>query len=124
MPYSILHRGFTIWIFFINIMLQKKEEINSVNTLCTINLFKAGFNFNNKLMGRDVMRCAETNKLLLDEQYGSRKEKKCRVINRVTNKRSSYGVDQVTKRYIILSSSDANSCYDRRIHSLVSLALQ
>ena len=82
-------------------MLQKKEEINSVHTLRTINLFKAGFNFNNKLMGRDVMRCAETNKLLPDEQFGSRTRKKRRVINRVVNKRSSYDLAWLTKQFII-----------------------
>lgn len=54
-------------------MLQKTNRSNSVDKLQTIQLFEADYNLNNKKIRKEVMMCAETNNLLPEEQYGSRK---------------------------------------------------
>lgn len=62
----------------------KKGKGNLVPDLRTINLLEADCNFNNKVMGKDVARCAEENHLLPKEQAGSRKHH--RAIYQATNK--------------------------------------
>ena len=59
------------WKKSINVMLEKKRKGNHVSKLRTICLLEADFNFNNKKIGRDILRCAEHNNLLPREQYGS-----------------------------------------------------
>ena len=53
-------------------MIQKKGKGNRVDNLCTINLIETNFNFNNKVIAKDLLVCAEKNGLLLREQYSSR----------------------------------------------------
>lgn len=60
------------WQKSINAMIAKKGKGCMVSYLRTINLTEVDFNFNNKIMARDVLRCAEENELLPKEQYGRR----------------------------------------------------
>ena len=74
-------------------MIQKKGKENFTVDLQTINLIEAGFDFNNKLMARDLVECAETKNLILAEQYGSRKN--YRAINQACNKRLLYDLNHL-----------------------------
>ena len=76
-PYST---GFSPgeWKNSINTMIQKIGKQPEVEKLRTINLLESDFNFNNKIMGRAVRECAERNKLLPKEQYGSCKNHQAR----------------------------------------------
>jgi len=78
------------WRRAINIIILKKGKGDQVQDLRTINLIEADFNFNKKLLAKDTMRCAEVNKLLSQEQYGSRKGH--RAIDQVNNKRLLYDI--------------------------------
>ena len=60
------------WKTVVNIIIEKKGKRNRVGNLRTINLMEADFNFNNKIMAREVLFCMEKNKLLQDKQYSSR----------------------------------------------------
>ena len=54
-----------------NTIIKKKGKGNKIGNLRTINLMEADFNFNNKIIARDILYCTEQNDLLLKEQYGS-----------------------------------------------------
>ena len=76
------------WKISINTIIKKKGKGNLVKDLRTINLIEADFNFNNKVIARIVMECAEENKLISPEQYSSRKL--YRVSYQAINKRLVY----------------------------------
>ena len=73
--YILYAIGFSLneWRTSINTMIEKKGKGNLVKDLKTINLSEVDFNFNNKIMARIIMNCAEVNNLLPKEQCGSRK---------------------------------------------------
>ena len=60
--------------------------------------------------------------VIAKEQYGSRKNKSA--IEQVVNKQLTYDIWRQSKTPGILLSNDAKSCYDRMVHSAMSLALQ
>ena len=103
-------------------MIKKKANINKVTKLRTIVLTEADYNFSNKKLGRDSIRHAEANDLIAPEQYGSRRGKSA--IEHALNKRISYDLLRQLRCPGALCSNDAKSCYDRIIHSIVSLAFQ
>ena len=78
------------WKKSINAMLEKRGKGAHVSNLRTICLMEADFNHNNKKLGRDILHCAETNQLLPQEQYGSRKNKIA--ILHAVNKRLLYDI--------------------------------
>ena len=51
---------------------------------------EADFNFNNKVIARDIMNCVEQNHLFPMEQYSSHKGHQ--IIHQATNKRLVYGI--------------------------------
>lgn len=109
------------WKQSVNVMLEKGKGVLTKN-LRTICLLEADFNFNNKVLAKQIMHCAERNHNLPQEQYGSRKGKKA--ILHAVNKRLLYDIIHLQRRTAILCSNDAKSCYDRIIHSVASMALQ
>ena len=70
-PYST---GYSLldWQTVVNTMIQKKRKGNKVTELRILNLMEVEFNFNNKVIARDLLFCAESNDLIPNEQYGSR----------------------------------------------------
>ena len=88
----------------------KKGENSHVSNLRTICLMEADFNHNNKKIGRDILRCAELNNMIPDEQYGSRKRKQA--ILHAVHKKLLYDIAHLQKRPTILCSNDAKSCYN------------
>lgn len=120
-PYATGHSP-TQWKTTINTMIEKKGKSPLVQNLRTINLMEPEFNFLNKVMGREVARCAEENQLLPKEQYGSRKRHQAK--HHAVNKRLLYDINRLQRRPMILCSNDAKSCYDRIVHSIASMAMQ
>ena len=51
----------------INIMIEKKEKGDNVKDLRIINLMEVDFNYSNKLLARETMKCTELNRLLPQE---------------------------------------------------------
>ena len=73
-------------------------------------------------MAWDLLSCTEENKLLLREQYGSRKGHQA--ILQALNKRLLYDLNQLSRYPMILCSKNAKSCYNQIVHSITSLVLQ
>jgi hypothetical protein len=48
-------------------MIEKKGKGNRVGDLRIINLMEVDFNFNNKVIAKELLHCIEHNKLLPDE---------------------------------------------------------
>lgn len=110
------------WKEGIIIMIKKKIGLNTVQSLRSVVLTEADFNFNNKILGRRAIQHAEDINDIAQEQYGSRKGKSS--IDQALNKRLTYDIMRQTKFPGILCSNDAKSCYDRVLHSIASLAYQ
>jgi len=108
-----LRTGFSYqrWQKGLNIMIEKTMGDFNVEKLRIILLFEADFNANNKWIGRAVMYQAEQNKLLAEEQYGSRKFKSA--IHQCLNKCLLYDLICFKRQLTALCSNDAKSCYDR-----------
>ena len=45
----------------INTMIEKKDKGNLVQNLQTINLIEADFNYTNKVIAREILRCTKKN---------------------------------------------------------------
>ena len=110
------------WMQGMNVMLEKKPGVSQVTKLRTILLYEADYNHNNKLLGRAMMRFAETNALLAPEQYGSRKAHSA--IFQSVNKVLTFDILRQSRHPGALCSNDAKSCYDRIVHSTAGLAMQ
>ena len=61
------------WKKIVNNIIEKKGKENFTKDLRTINLIEANFNFNNSVIARATLECAEQNGLILPEQYSTRK---------------------------------------------------
>lgn len=103
-------------------MLPKKSNSDKVTDLRTIVLQECEYNFNNKKIGKDAMNHAERNNFIAWEQYGSRKGR--RAIDQALNKRLTYDLIRFNRRPASMCSNDAKSCYDRVLHSIMSLAFR
>ena len=116
--------GFTPsrWKKGVDVFIEKKNKSSQVDKLRIILLYESDFNFNNKILGRQALENAEKFNLLAKEQYGSRKHKSA--VEQVLNKQLTYDIWRQSRRPGILVSNDAKSCYDRMVHSAISLALQ
>lgn len=111
-----------VWKKCVNVMLQKKRKSNHVSCLHTICLFEADNNFNNKILGRNIINTMEANDLIPKEQYGSRKGKKA--ILHAVNKKLLYDNVHLQRKPAILCSNDAKSNYDRILHSIASITCE
>ena len=103
-------------------MLLKKEGVIQVDKLRTIVLFEANFNYMNKFIGRTVMRTAERNNSLAEEQYGSQTGRKA--IDQAINKRLYFDIIRQHQINGAICSNDAASCYDRIVNSVTALAMR
>ena len=112
----------TEWKGVVNTMIEKKGKRNKVRDLRTLNLLEDDFNFNNKVMAKKTLECAERNGVIPPEKCGSRKG--LGAISQECNKRLLYDLNHMQQRPIILCSNNAKSYYDRIFHSIASLALQ
>ena len=99
-------------------MLEKSPGNYRVE-IRAIALLDSGFNFNNKLMARDMSVHAQRDGLIAKEQYGSRKHKECS--DQSLNKVLTTDLWRITKTTGIICSTDLKSCYDRIVHSVATL---
>ena len=110
------------WQVGVDIMIYKKANLDRVDKLRTIVLKEADANFNDGRLGRDMMNHAEKHGMIAREQYGSRKGHSS--IDHAINKRLSYDMMRLYRAPGALCSNDAKSCYDRILHSIVSLSMR
>ena len=68
-----------------------------------------------------MMTPAEQGKVLVQEQYGSRKEKS--VILHVLNNRGTFDILRQQKKSAGMCSCDLTSFYDRIVHDFTSFAM-
>jgi hypothetical protein len=104
------------------VMLLKEANNNNVEKMRTILLLPPDYNFNNKLLGRQLMYHAEEQSLIAPEQYGSRKA--LSAIEHCANKRLTFDIIRQTKVPAALCSNDAKGCYDRIVHAVATLAMR
>ena len=102
-------------------MIEKNKKGNQIGNLRTINLMKADFNFNNKMIVRNILFCAERNCLLLKEQY--RSQYRYYIMIQVTNKKLLCNITHLLKKLLAMCSNDDISYYNRIIHLVASLAM-
>ena len=80
------------------------------------------FNNTNKIIGRDIMKHAEDQKLIAPEQYGSRKMRSANT--QALNKKLVFDCYRMEKLAGAIGSNDAKSCYDRIVHSVAMLSMR
>ena len=80
---------------------------NKVGNLRTINLMEVEFNFNNKVMARDLLYCAEENNVLPDEYCGSRYGH-C-AAKQAVNKKLLFYLALLSRRPLVVCSNEALS---------------
>ena len=110
------------WQYGVNVMLEKEKGNARVDRLRTILLYEADFNFNNSMLGKNMMRSGEKLGTLAREQYGSRKQ--MTAIECALNKRLLFDIARHTKRPLGVCSCDLKSCYDRILHNFAAIAMQ
>ena len=88
----------------------------------TIVLIEADHNLNNKLLGKRAMAYSEKYQALAPEQYGSRK--KLSATQASVKNRLMHDLMRQTRHGSIICSNNAKSCYNRILHSVLSLSLQ
>jgi hypothetical protein len=120
-PYST---GFSYkrWYRCLDVQILKKLGVWNIEKLRTILLLEANFNMNNKKLGRDAMQFAERCNALAKEQYGGRKNHRAAEV--ALNAKLVNDIFRQTKRAGVICSNDAQSCFDRIVHSVCSLSLQ
>jgi Reverse transcriptase (RNA-dependent DNA polymerase) len=110
------------WQEITDVKILKKSGVYNIEKMRTITQMDAAFNMNNKQLGRDLLRQAETHQNLANEQYGSRHHH--RSSTAATNKVLMMDLLRLKQQAGALCSNDAKSCYDRIVHSVVALALR
>ena len=95
------------WQMITDAMILKKAGVLDVELMHTIQLMHSEFNMNNKKMARDMMKAAESLKLIAREQYGSRKHHQA--IMAALNKRLTMDLFRYRRQAGAICSNDAKS---------------
>ena len=109
------------WKQGIDVMLLKAPEVFLLEKLCTIVLYEADFNHENKRLGRDAMKMALNQNLIADKQF-SRPGRSAQ--DNALSKRLVFDFFRLQKRPLGMCAYDLKSCYDRVVHTAAYLALQ
>ena len=111
------------WCIGLSVMLEKKPGVIEVDKLRAILLMEADFNFANHLyFGRRMKAAAEEHGVIPEDTFGSRENKSsievslCRML--------FFDLVRQLKFNAVLGSYDAQSCYDRVVHSFTSMAVR
>lgn len=111
------------WCIGLSVMLEKKPGVIEVDKLRAILLMEADFNFANHLyFGRRMKAAAEEHGVIPDDTFGSRENKSsievslCRML--------FFDLVRQLRFNVVLGSYDAQSCYDRVVHSFTSMAVR
>jgi hypothetical protein len=102
------------WQSITDVEILKKSGVYNIDKMRMITLMDAAYNMNNKQLGRDVMKHAESLQNLAREQYGSRKHHQASTA--ATNKVLMMDLLRIRHQSGALCSNDAKSCYDRVVH--------
>ena len=111
------------WSGFVNIMTLKEENNLKVDKLRSLILGEADLNMGGRIfVNRKMLQGAEKLNLISREHYGGRKGMKA--TDAVLNERLALDNIRLAKRPAAILSTDAANCYDRMVHSIISLRVQ
>ena len=126
--YSIMHslplkHGFSPkrWQHCVDAVLEKIPGRPIIEKLRIIMLFEADFNFMLKVVwGRRLIRHAESNQALGNENHGSRQGRQSQDAS--LQKALLYAFARLSRTNLVTVDNDAKSCYDRIIKALAMIA--
>ena len=111
------------WQKGLTVMLEKVAGNIKVDKLRAILLMEADFNFLNKLIfGKRLIQAVTTNHRLPRELYGGLNNRSAQEV--AVNRRLSLDLFRLRRCNGAIAGVDATQCYDRIVHSLVSMLAQ
>ena len=111
------------WSNFLNVMTLKEENNYNVDKLRSLILGEADWNMGGRIfINRHMLSGAEALQMIPHEHYGGRKGYKA--TDAVLNKRLVLDNIRLSKAPAAVISTDAANCYDRMVHSFISLCVQ
>ena len=110
------------WKKITDVEILKSEGVLEIERMRTMQLLDSMFNMNNKKLGRELMKKAEEEGLIAEEQFGSRKAHKA--VSVALNKRLTLDLLRQKKKAGVIISNDAKSCYDRVAHNVAILSMR
>lgn len=110
-----------IWHKATDVMIMKASGKTDLESLRTIVLYEADFNFMNKRLGRQATDNAAHNNEMAIEQF-AKKGTSC--IDQCLNRRLVFDLVRFARASFSMCSSDLVSCYDRIVHSAAVLAMR
>jgi hypothetical protein len=108
------------WQSITDVEILKKAGVFNIDKMRTITLMDASFNMNNKQLGRDIMKHAESLNNLARKQYGSRKHHQASTA--ATNKVLTMDLLRICQQSGALCSNDAKACDNCVVHSIAALS--
>ena len=100
------------WVTMIDTMLEKKPGVRKIHLLRIIGILEADFNTALKILfARQLMRAAEGQDLLHDEQWGSRPNRTAH--DAAMTKMLTFEFGRYMKATIALFANDQTACFDR-----------
>ena len=109
------------WKEGVDVIILKAANDYRIEKMRTIVLYHPEFNMNNKRLGWEAMNVAIQNNQLAVEQY-SRPGRSA--IDHVVNRQLSFNHFIYKRKPFGVCSCDLTGCYDRVVHSAISLAMQ
>jgi hypothetical protein len=116
-----LRHGYSLtrWQNVVNVMILKEANSHRIHRLQVLHLFEADYNLILGVKWRQLMRHAEHNHTLNEEQYGSRSGREASGLNLLEVLKNE--ISHCSRKPLLNLDNDASSCYDRNIVSLSSL---
>ena len=112
----ILHR----WQKTVTSLIEKDTGRPRIHRMRTIHIIEAELQFITKIVyANRLMKQAEKNQLITDEQYGGRKNRQA--LSVVINKLCYYNISHQTLQPAAFMDDDARACYDRIVPHLASV---
>ena len=105
----------------LDVMIMKKANSPDIDKLQTVVLFDSEANHTNKWIGRFPMQRAIDMNAIAPEQYSQPGHS---AIDHALNCRLTFDHNAFQRSSFALTCSNLKSCYDRVVHTAVSLALQ
>ena len=109
------------WQEGVDVIILKAANDYRIEKMRTIVLYHPEFNMNNKRLGWEAMQVAISNNQLAIEQYS--RPGRC-AIDHVLNRQLSFNHFIYQRKPFGVCSCDLTGCYDRVVHSAISLAMQ
>ncbi len=120
----LLHHGLVLdrWAQWLSVMLQKMFGCSLITKLCSILLLEAYFNGTNKQIYGVRMLANSRKHNLMSEDFFS--ERNRMADNGTLAKVITFDIVRQMRRSAGVASVDADNCYDRIAHAIVSLVFQ